>query len=93
MVEVLARRLEPEVVSGHAVSVPPHFDVEVIAGIRGLSQRGLIDASAAQLGVDRHLVAPFVRVFDERDVRGAWSLRGAWMFDPGPPKCRRLAGS
>lgn len=66
------------------VIVPPHFDAEVVAALRSLSQRGVLTASSAESALDRHLRAPFVREFNTADVHAAWnwkesmSLADAW---------------
>ena len=66
------------------IVVPPHFDVEVVATLRALSQRGSLPSAAAETALDRHLRAPFTRDFDPVDLHAAWrwkesmSLADAW---------------
>ncbi|MDF8264370.1 type II toxin-antitoxin system VapC family toxin [Luteipulveratus flavus] len=76
-VDVVAGGSRGSVLESKDITVPPHFDVEVIGSIRALHQRRVLTDDAADRAVDRHLRAPFVRSFEPADARAAWTLREA----------------
>lgn len=65
------------------IVVPPHFDAEVLGSIRALAQRQALAPEHAEVTVDRHLRAPFERVFEPDDLRSAWSLRATMSLADG----------
>lgn len=79
-VDVLAGGSRGSALEDEDISVPPHFDVEVIGSIRALHQRRVLTGGAADLAVDRHLRAPFVRSFEPADARAAWTMREAMSY-------------
>lgn len=82
-IDVLARRRSTTVVAGQALHVPPHFDAEVIGGLRSMCQRGLLDEPTARTALERHLAVPFHREHDAADIRSAWALRDVLSFADG----------
>ncbi len=79
-VDVLTAGLRADEHLRDGVTVPPHFDAEVVGTIRALSQRSLLDQFQADQAVHRHLAAPFTRVFEDADVVAAWQCRESMSF-------------
>ncbi len=76
-VDVLAAGAELPELAEHDLKVPPHFDMEVVGGIRALNQHGQIGSQQADDALQRHLRAPLDRILDQRDIERAWKLREA----------------
>lgn len=62
------------------LSVPPHFDAEVLGSIRALNQRGRLADIVADVAMQRHMRAPFDRVFEPGDMARDWTYRASMSF-------------
>ena len=63
--------------SEESVTVPPHFDAEVLGALRTLGQRQVLTEEQAERAVDQHLGAGFTIERDDDDMRQAWRWRSS----------------
>lgn len=58
-----------------AITVPPHFDLEVVGTLRSLQQRGVLAPERADRALRQHLDADHDVEHNRADLEQAWSWR------------------